>query len=94
MCTQIIEGDLREEILTNATSDVLKFFTEEFSYGEMQAVVLKGINSAMFQVCPETPCINEDLAEMLQTINFSLKLLRPFAAVLGQIENEYYFKHR
>lgn len=94
MCTQIIEGDLKEEILTNATSDVLKFFTEEFSYGEMQAVVLKGINTAMFYVQPEEPSLADDLAEMLQTINFALKLLRPFAAVVGQIENEYYFKHR
>ena len=93
MCTQPIEGDLKEEILTNATQDVLQFFNHEFSYGEMQSVVLKGINTAMFYVQPEDPCIADDLAEMLQTINFALKLLRPFAAVCGQIENDYYFKH-
>lgn len=94
MCTtQIYEGDLKEEVLNNAKDDCLRFFTEEFSYGDMQSVVLKGMNSAMFQICPEDPCINADLAEMLQTINFMLKLLRPFAAVCGQIENDYYFKH-
>ena len=45
--TKILEGKQREEALLKASNEVLRYFTEEFSFAELQSCILEGCK-AMF----------------------------------------------
>ena len=84
--TTILEGKQREEALLKASNEVLRYFTEEFSFAELQSCILEGCKAMFFSIEAENPTQADEYGKMVQASNEALKLLRPFAKILGQTE--------
>ena len=84
--TNILEGKQREESLLKASNEVLRYFTEEFSFAELQSCIIEGCKAMFFSIETENPTQADEYGKMVQASNEALKLLRPFAKILGQTE--------
>ena len=84
--TNILEGKQREEALLKASNEVLRYFTEEFSFAELQSCIIEGCKAMFFSIETENPTQADEYGKMVQASNEALKLLRPFAKILGQTE--------
>lgn len=84
--TKILEGKQREEALSKASNEVLRYFTEEFSFSELQACIIEGCKAMFFSIEAENTTQADEYGRMVQASNEALKLLRPFAKILGQTE--------
>ena len=85
--TTILEGKQREEALLKASNEVLRYFTEEFSFAELQSCILEGCKARFFSIEAENPPQADQYGKMVQASNEALKLLRPFAGMWGQTES-------
>lgn len=47
--TKILEGKQREVAAEKAAKEVLRYFTEEFSFAELQACIIEGCQAMFFQ---------------------------------------------
>ena len=84
--TTIMEGKQREEALLKASNEVLRYFTEEFSFAELQSCIIEGCKAMFFSIEAENTTQADEYGRMVQASNEALKLLRPFAKILGQTE--------
>lgn len=84
--TIILEGKQREEALLKASNEVLRYFMEEFSFAELQACIIEGCKAMFFSIEAENTTQADEYGKMVQASNEALKLLRPFAKILGQTE--------
>ena len=84
--TTILEGKQREEALLKASNEVLRYFTEEFSFAELQSCIIEGCKAMFFSIETENPTQADEYGKMVQASNEAMKLLRPFAGILGQTE--------
>ena len=89
--TTILEGKQREEALLKASNEVLRYFMEEFSFAELQSCILEGCKAMFFSIEAENPTQADEYGKMVQASNEALKLLRPFAGILGQTESSSFF---
>ena len=89
--TKILEGKQREEAIWKASNEVLRYFTEEFSFAELQSCILEGCKAMFFSIEAENPTQADEYGKMVQASNEALKLLRPFAGILGQTESSSFF---
>ena len=89
--TTILEGKQREEALLKASNEVLRYFTEGFSFAELQSCILEGCKAMFFSIEAENPTQADEYGKMVQASNEALKLLRPFAGILGQTESSSFF---
>ena len=84
--TTILEGKQREEAAEKAAKEVLRYFTEEFSFSELQSCIIEGCQAMFFSIEAENTTQADEYGRMVQASNEALKLLRPFAKILGQTE--------
>ena len=84
--TTILEGKQREEALLKASNEVLRHFMEEFSFAELQSCIIEGCKAMFFSIEAENTTQADEYGKMVQASNEALKLLRPFAKILGQTE--------
>ena len=84
--TTILEGKQREEALLKASNEVLRYFMEEFSFAELQSCIIEGCKAMLFSIEAENTTQADEYGKMVQASNEALKLLRPFAKILGQTE--------
>ena len=84
--TTILEGKQREEAAEKAAREGLRYFTEEFSFAELQACIIEGCQAMFFSIEAENTTQADEYGRMVQASNEALKLLRPFAKILGQTE--------
>ena len=84
--TTILEGKQREEAAEKAVKEVLRYFTEEFSFAELQSCIIEGCQAMFFSIEAENTTQADEYGRMVQASNEALKLLRPFAKILGQTE--------
>ena len=84
--TNILEGQQREEALLKASNEVLRYFMEEFSFAELQSCIIEGCKAMFFSIEAENTTQADEYGKMVQASNEALKLLRPFAKILGQTE--------
>ena len=89
--TDILEGKQREEALLKASNEVLRYFTEEFSFAELQSCIIEGCKAMFFSIEAENTTQADEYGKMVQASNEALKLLRPFAGILGQTEFSSFF---
>ena len=89
--TKILEGTQRDEALLKASNEVLRYFTEEFSFAELQSCILEGCKAMFFSIEAENTTQADEYGKMVQASNEALKLLRPFAGILGQTESSLFF---
>lgn len=89
--TRILEGKQREEDLLKASNEVLRYFTEEFSFAELQSCIIEGCKAMFFSIEAENTTQADEYGKMVQASNEALKLLRPFAGILGQTESSPFF---
>ena len=84
--TRILEGKQREVAAEKAAKKVLRYFTKEFSFAELQACIIEGCQAMFFSMEAENTTQADEYGKMVQASNEALKLLRPFAKILGQTE--------
>ena len=84
--TTILEGKQREEAAEKAANEVLRYFTEELSFAELQSCIIEGCKAMFFSIEAENTTQADEYGKMVQASNEALKLLRPFAKILGQTE--------
>ena len=84
--TRILEGKQREVAAEKAAKEVLRYFAEEFSFAELQACIIEGCQAMFFSIEAENTTQADEYGRMVQASNEALKLLRPFAKILGQTE--------
>ena len=84
--TTLLEGKQREEAAQRAAKEVLRYFTEEFSFAELQSCIIEGCKAMFFSIEAENTTQADEYGKMVQASNEALKLLRPFAKILGQTE--------
>ena len=84
--TTIMEGKQREEAQLKASNEVLRYFTEEFSFAELQSCIIEGCKAMFFSIEAENTTQADEYGRMVQASNEALKLLRPVAKILGQTE--------
>ena len=89
--TRILEGKQREEAMLKASNEVLRYFTEEFSFAELQSCIIEGCKAMFFSIEAENKTQADEYGKMVQASNEALKLLRPFAGILGQTESLPFF---
>ena len=76
----------KAQTIQEASANIIRYFSEEFSFAELQSCLIEGAKAMFFSIEPENPSQAEEYGKMLQASNEALKLLRPFAAVVGQAE--------
>ena len=89
--TTILEGKQREEAAEKAAKEVLRYFMEEFSFAELQSCIIEGCQAMFFSIEAENTTQADEYGKMVQASNEALKLLRPFACILGQTESSLFF---
>ena len=89
--TTILEGKQREEAAEKAAREVLRYFMEEFSFAELQSCIIEGCQAMFFSIEAENTTQADEYGKMVQASNEALKLLRPFACILGQTESSLFF---
>ena len=89
--TTALEGKQKEEALIKASNEGLRYFTEEYSFAELQSCIIEGCKAMFFSIEIENPTQADEYGRMVQASQEALKLLRPFAGILGQTESSLMF---
>lgn len=84
--TNVLEGKQKTVALEKASNEVLRYFAEEFSFAELQSRIIEGCKAMFFSIECENPTQADEYGRMVQASNEALKLLRPFASIIGQVE--------
>ena len=84
--TTILEGKQREEAAEKAAKEVVRYTTGACSFAELQSCITEGCKAMLFSIEAENTTQADEYGKMVQASNEALKLLRPFAKILGQTE--------
>lgn len=76
----------KAETAKEASEAIVKFFTEDYSYAELQSCIIEGCKAMFFSIEIENPTQADEYGRMVQASQEALKLLRPFARIAGQAE--------
>ena len=84
--TTILAGKQTQKAAEKAPNELARAFTEEFSFAELQSCIIEGCQAMFFSIEAENTTQADEYGRMVQASNEALKLLRPFAKILGQTE--------
>ena len=76
----------KAETIQKASDEIIKYFTQDYSFAELQSCIIEGCKAMFFSIEIENPTQADEYGRMVQASQEALKLLRPFARIAGQAE--------